>query len=42
MKNRKRSFEVYGYDFMIDEQFNTWLIEVNMSPSSDTTTPVTA
>ncbi|CAK70615.1 unnamed protein product (macronuclear) [Paramecium tetraurelia] len=42
MKNRRRSFEVYGYDFMIDEQFNTWLIEVNMSPSSDTTTPVTA
>ncbi|CAD8096838.1 unnamed protein product [Paramecium sonneborni] len=42
MKNRKRSFEVYGYDFMIDDQFNSWLIEVNMSPSSDTTTPVTA
>ncbi|CAD8066522.1 unnamed protein product [Paramecium primaurelia] len=42
LKNRKRSFEVYGYDFMIDDQFNSWLIEVNMSPSSDTTTPVTA
>lgn len=42
MKNRKRSFEVYGYDFMVDDLFNAWLLEVNMSPSSDTGTPVTA
>ena len=26
-------FELFGYDFMIDEDFNTWLIEVNTNPS---------
>ena len=25
--------ELFGYDFMIDEDFNTWLIEVNTNPS---------
>jgi hypothetical protein len=26
-------FELFGYDFMIDEDFNVWLIEVNTNPS---------
>jgi hypothetical protein len=29
---RKNSFEFFGYDFMIDEDFRTWLIEVNSNP----------
>ena len=29
---RKHSFEILGYDFMIDEQFKVWLIEVNTNP----------
>ena len=31
--HRRRScFELFGYDFIIDEDFNTWLIEVNTNP----------
>jgi len=31
--NRRRNcFELFGYDFIIDEDFNTWLIEVNTNP----------
>ena len=29
---RRHTFEVLGYDFMVDEQFKVWLIEVNTNP----------
>lgn len=29
---KKFCFELFGYDFIIDEDFNTWLIEVNTNP----------
>ena len=29
---RKYSFELFGYDFILDEDFNVWLIEVNTNP----------
>lgn len=29
---RKHTFEILGYDFMIDDQFKVWLIEVNTNP----------
>jgi Tubulin-tyrosine ligase family len=29
---RKFSFEMFGYDFILDEDFNVWLIEVNTNP----------
>ena len=29
---------MYGYDFMIDDLYNTWLIEINSSPSMEYST----
>jgi len=31
--NDKQSFELYGFDVMIDEDLKVWLIEVNAAPS---------
>ena len=30
--NRNYSYELMGYDFMIDEDYRTWLIEINTNP----------
>ena len=30
---QKHGFEIYGYDFMIDEDFRVYMIEVNTNPS---------
>lgn len=29
---RKNCFEFFGFDFLIDEDFRVWLIEVNTNP----------
>ena len=34
----KNCLEHLGYDFLIDENFNPWLIEINSSPSMDYST----
>ena len=34
-------FELFGYDLMVDDEFNMWLIEVNSSPAMDYSTHVT-
>ena len=31
-ENRQCCFEIFGYDFIIDQDFNLWLIEVNTNP----------
>ena len=41
VQNRPRSCELYGYDFMVDDQNNPQLIEVNSSPAMDYSTDVT-
>lgn len=31
--NRKFCMEIFGYDFMVDDKLQPWLIEVNTNPS---------
>ena len=38
MVNRRKTCELLGYDFMVDESGNPWLIEVNSSPAMDYST----
>ena len=38
---RQNTFEVFGLDFMVDEHFNCWLIEVNKSPAMEYSTDTT-
>ena len=33
IKNRNNSFELLGYDFMVDEDLKTWILEINSSPT---------
>lgn len=34
------SFEIFGFDFMIDEDFAVYLIEANTNPCLETTSPI--
>ena len=38
---RENCFELYGYDFMIDNELNIFLIEINSSPAMDYSTSIT-
>jgi tubulin monoglycylase TTLL3/8 len=39
---RKNVFELLGYDFLIDEDFRLWLIEVNTNPCLEISCPLLA
>lgn len=36
---RASTFEIFGYDFMIDDDYNPWLIEVNTNPCLELASP---
>jgi hypothetical protein len=36
------TFEIFGYDFMIDEDMNPWMIEVNTNPCFELSSPYLA
>ena len=31
---RYESFQLFGFDFMLDDQFHLWLLEVNATPAA--------
>ena len=39
-ENRKFCFEIFGYDFIMDNNLNVWLIEVNTNPCLEESSPL--
>ena len=35
---RKKSVELFGYDFILDEKYDLWLLEINKSPTMEMNT----
>jgi D-alanine-D-alanine ligase-like ATP-grasp enzyme len=39
-EDRKYCMEMFGYDFILDVDFNVWLIEVNTNPCIEESSPL--
>jgi tubulin polyglutamylase TTLL4 len=40
VKTKSTCFEIYGFDILIDKEFRPWLLEVNVSPSLSSSSPM--
>ena len=40
INQRKGSFEIFGYDFMLDEELNPFLLEINTNPGLEISSPL--
>ena len=40
LNNRKFCFELFGLDYIIDEELKVWLIEVNENPCLECNSPL--
>ena len=38
--NMKNCFEIFGYDFMLDEEYNPYLLEINTNPGYEESSPL--
>jgi hypothetical protein len=39
LKLSKACFEIFGFDFIVDSEYQTWLLEVNSNPCLELSSP---
>jgi len=40
ISQKNACYEIFGFDILIDQYYNPWLLEVNLSPSLNTDSPL--